>query len=48
MAWVVLTVLVILWAIGYAVDLSGPAIHLLLVAAALVFAVKVANSRKMA
>ncbi len=48
MTWIVLTVLVILWAIGYTAELSGPAIHLLLFVAALVFAVKLANARKMA
>ena len=48
MTWIVLAVLVVLWAIGYTADLSGRAIHLLLVVAAIVFVVKLVNGRKMA
>jgi hypothetical protein len=48
MTWLVLTVLVILWAIGYTTDLSGPAIHLLLIVAALVFVIRLVIGRKMA
>jgi hypothetical protein len=48
MTWPVLILLLILWAVGYSIHLSGAAIHLLLVAAAIVFAVKVMNSKKMA
>ena len=48
MTWIVLTILVVLWAIGYTTDLSGPAIHLLLLVASIVFVVKVLNSRKLA
>ena len=47
MTWIVLTVL-LMWAIGYATDISGPAIHVLLFVAAIVFAVRVVNGRKMA
>ena len=43
--WIVVAVLVTLWAIGFAADLSGPAIHLLLVVAALVLIVNSANRR---
>jgi hypothetical protein len=47
MTWIVLTALVILWAIGYATELSGPAIHLLLAVAAIVVVVKLISRWKM-
>lgn len=42
---IVSVLLLTLWAIGFATDLSGPAIHLLLVVAALVLIVNSANRR---
>jgi hypothetical protein len=48
MMWLLLTVLVVLWAIGFTADPSGPAIHLLLIVAALVFVIMLVRGRKMA
>ena len=46
MLWAVLVILVLLWVIGFAVDVAGGLIHLLLVVAAIVLVVKlVAGSR---
>ena len=45
MIWMILAVLVILWVIGFTVDLVGGLIHLLLVVAAIVLVIKLVSGR---
>lgn len=45
MIWMILAVLVILWAIGFVADLAGGLIHLLLVVAAIVLVIKLVRGR---
>lgn len=45
MIWIILAVLVILWVIGFTVDLVGGLIHLLLVVAAIVLVIKLVSGR---
>jgi hypothetical protein len=45
MIWIILAVLVILWVIGFTVDLVGGLIHLLLVVAANVLVIKLVSGR---
>ena len=40
MIWIILAALVILWVIGFAIDVAGGLIHLLLVLAVIVLVVK--------
>ncbi|HEX6124253.1 MAG TPA: lmo0937 family membrane protein [Pyrinomonadaceae bacterium] len=47
MIWIVLAALVILWGIGFAVNLAGGLIHLVLVVAAVVLVVKLISGREM-
>jgi hypothetical protein len=45
MIWMILAVLVILWVIGFAADLAGGLIHLLLVVAAIVLVINLVRGR---
>lgn len=45
MIWIILAVLVILWVIGFTIDLVGGLIHLLLVVAAIVLVIKLVSGR---
>jgi hypothetical protein len=46
MIWTILVILLVLWALGFAVDIAGGLIHLLLVAAAVVLIFKFVSGRK--
>lgn len=46
MIWTVLVILLVLWVIGFAVDIAGGLIHVLLVAAAIVLVVKFLGGRR--
>lgn len=46
MIWTVLVILLVLWVIGFAVDIAGGLIHVLLVAAAIVLLVKFIGGRR--
>ena len=45
MLWTILIILVVLWLVGFAVDVAGGLIHLLLVVAAIVLVVKLVSGR---
>ena len=45
MLWTILIILVVMWVIGFAVDVAGGLIHLLLVIAAIVLAIKLVTGR---
>jgi hypothetical protein len=45
MLWTILIILVVLWLVGFAVDVAGGLIHLLLVIAAVVLVVKLVSGR---
>ena len=45
MIWIILGVLVVLWAIGFAADLVGGLIHFLLILAAIVLVIKFVRDR---
>ena len=47
MIWIVLGLLVILWVIGFAVDIAGGLVHLLLVVAAVVLVIKFVTGHRM-
>jgi hypothetical protein len=46
MLWTILVVLLILWALGFAIDVAGGLIHLLLVVAAAVLIFKLVGGRR--
>ena len=46
MLWAILMILVVLWLIGFAVDVAGGLIHILLVVAAIVLVVKLVGGRR--
>ena len=46
MLWAILMILVVLWLIGFAADVAGGLIHLLLVVAAIVLVVKLVGGRR--
>jgi hypothetical protein len=45
MLWTILVILLVLWLIGFVVDVAGGLIHLLLVVALIVFLVKMFTGR---
>lgn len=45
MIWTIIVVLLVLWLIDFAVDVAGGLIHLLLIAALIVLAVKFLSGR---
>ena len=46
MIWAILVILLILWAVGFAVDVAGGFIHLLLVIGAIVLVIKFVTGRR--
>ena len=44
MLWIILAVLVILWVIGFAIDVAGGLIHVLLVLAVIVLVLKLVRN----
>ena len=44
MLWIILAVLVILWVIGFAIDVAGGLIHVLLILAVIVLVVKLVRN----
>lgn len=46
MLWTLLLILIILWVVGFATDLVGSLIHILLVVAAAVFLVDLIRGRR--
>jgi hypothetical protein len=46
MIWTILVVLLLLWALGFAIDVAGSLIHLLLVVAAAVVIFKFIGGRR--
>jgi hypothetical protein len=48
MIWTILAILLVLWVVGFAADVAGGLIHLLLVIAAVVLLVKFLTGRRVA
>lgn len=48
MLWTVLVLLLLLWLVGFAFDVAGGIVHVLLVVAAVVFLVNVIRGRRRA
>lgn len=46
MLWAILMILVVLWLIGFAVDVAGGLIHILLVVAAIVLVIQLVSGRR--
>jgi hypothetical protein len=46
MLWTILVILLVLWLIGFAVNVAGSFIHLLLVVAAIIFVVNLLTGRR--
>lgn len=45
MLWTIVAILVVLWLLGFLLDVAGGLIHLLLVVALVVFAIKLLRGR---
>ena len=46
MIWGIIAILIVLWLIGFAIDIAGGLIHLVLVVAAIVFVIKLVTGRR--
>ncbi len=46
MLWMIISVLLILWLVGFGLSIGGSLIHLLLVVALVVFVINVVTSRR--
>jgi hypothetical protein len=46
MLWTIVAVFLILWLLGFALSIGGSLIHLLLVAALVLFVINLVNSRR--